>query len=502
MKQKIKLLVALSFCFCIVSVCLFAVFAVTKFSFESTGSVEFIAEEGLDVTVSAASLSGLTKKSGSGQMQGFTVTKDMSQAQIEALSGYKSWGGLKLQFDAASNGIATLTFTVTNNSKRIIDNVMVEITTNTNIKSEITATPSADFCINPDSSHTFDIEFVVQNPNQGSKLNNFALTVSLNLLKSGDVLEEGSQDIYEELGFSYDEDEGTAEILYCSDTLNSQVVIPSVVKYNDRVYTITSIKDGNSTNYAFKEVALTGKMTSFVLPNTITKIGAYAFMDCDDLTVLNLPHSLEEMGEAAFSGLDGCVGELILTPRINTIAISAFSDCCFTGTLIIPRGVTEIQEYAFSTCSWFNKLELREGLRSVGADAFADCTALTGELLLPKGLKYINDSAFISCNFTGNLIIPEGVTHIYNMGFCDAGFSGKLVLPSTITLIDDDAFFKTGFEIVVCNAEIPPTLGTNGIRAAGDVELYVPDAAFGAYCAISVWKGHQIWPLSTLSRAV
>lgn len=498
MKQKIKLLVALSFCFCIVSVCLFAVFAVTKFSFESTGSVEFIAEEGVDVTVSAASLSGLSKQSGSGQMQAFTVTKSMTQSQIEALSGYKSWSGLKLQFDSASNGIATLTFTVTNNSKRVIDNVMVEITTNTNIKSEITATPSADFCINPNSSHTFDVEFVVQNPNQGSKLNNFALTVDLKLLKSDEVLEEGSEDIYEELSFTYDEDEGTAEIINCSDTLNSEVVIPSVVKYDERVYTIASIKDGTPTEYAFKEIAVAETMESLVLPNTITKIGAYALMDCDELTTLSLPHSLEEMGQCAFGGLDGCKGELILTPRINIIAEDAFVDSFFSGTLIIPRGVTEIKDYAFASSFYFTGLVLREGLVSVGAEAFGDCNALTGQLLLPKGLKYINDSAFSSCNFTGNLIVPEGVTHIYNAAFSRAGFSGKLVLPSTITIIDDDAFNNTGFEVVVCNAETPPTLGQNGIRPAGEVYLYVPDSADAAYNAVAAWKGHQIFPLSAL----
>ena len=86
MKNKIKLI---CYCFamlCIGAMCVFSVYAIKNFSLVSGGVIKFVAP-GIDATISNATLTGLSKKSGSGQMSTFTITPDMTESQIQALAG-------------------------------------------------------------------------------------------------------------------------------------------------------------------------------------------------------------------------------------------------------------------------------------------------------------------------------------------------------------------------------------------------------------------------------
>ena len=81
------------------------------------GKIKFIAP-GIDATISSATLTGMSKEDGSGQMNSFTVVPTMTESEITALDGYKSWSGLKLLFTDESEGVATISFNVTNNSSK------------------------------------------------------------------------------------------------------------------------------------------------------------------------------------------------------------------------------------------------------------------------------------------------------------------------------------------------------------------------------------------------
>jgi hypothetical protein len=63
-----------------------------------------------------------------------------------------------------------------------------EISTNTTLTSPIQATPSADFCINPNSSHTFTINLSVADMSNSVSLNDFSIVVNMSLLKPDSVM--------------------------------------------------------------------------------------------------------------------------------------------------------------------------------------------------------------------------------------------------------------------------------------------------------------------------
>ena len=70
MKQKTKV-VMLSFAMCLIfALGVFCVFAVKNFSLVSGGVIEFVAP-GVNATISDATLTGVSKKTGSGTMSSF-----------------------------------------------------------------------------------------------------------------------------------------------------------------------------------------------------------------------------------------------------------------------------------------------------------------------------------------------------------------------------------------------------------------------------------------------
>ena len=69
-----------------------------------------------------------------------------------------------------------------------------------------------------------------------------------------------------------------------------------------------------------------GKQGAYVIPNSVTSIGDWAFYYCTGLTSVTIPNSVTSIGGAAFSG---CTGLTSVT---------------------IPNSVTSIEEYAFQGC--------------------------------------------------------------------------------------------------------------------------------------------------------
>lgn len=342
MKKFTKIFIALSFCLCTVALCLFSVFSAESFMFEAEGVIDFVVLDGIDATISSATLSGVTKQSGSGEMQSFAITRNMQDSDIQALDGYKSWSGIKLAFTEESDGFAKLSFTVTNNSTKPIENVMVRLSTNITQSSPVWVAPSADFCVNYGESHTFEVDLIVQDPQQTATLENFNLTMEFDLVKPEDVLLISE---YEEMGLTISPTTGfEAEIVSFTNTEIPTVVLPSVAKdENDKIYTISEIKDGDTVESgAFSAVSST--MTSITLPNTLTKIGVGAFNSCSALNgELDIPLSVEEIGESAFSGCRNLTGNLNLPPKLTLLDSDVFGFCeNLTGVLKIPRGVVEI----------------------------------------------------------------------------------------------------------------------------------------------------------------
>ena len=102
---------------------------------------------------------------------------------------------------------------------------------------------------------------------------------------------------------------------------------------------------------------------------------------------------------------------LELPQGLTSVGNLAFYGCDQLTIVNIPDSVTQIGSYAFAECGGMTMLNLGTGLVSVGECAFSDCVKLVA-LRLPESLRTIGMKAFYRCESVTAVTVPAGVESI------------------------------------------------------------------------------------------
>ena len=161
----------------------------------------------------------------------------------------------------------------------------------------------------------------------------------------------------------------------------------------------------------FQAAGFTGSIT---IPATMT-LGANVFVGTQlDITWEAPGFTYVQEGSAlTLTGWNGPVNQgLTLPTHINDIPVTgiaaeAFADIGLSGTVVIPAGVASIGESAFRSNSGITALSFGQGLTTIEAYAFADCTGLSGVITLPSTVTSLDETAFYGCNVTVQIAPAE-----------------------------------------------------------------------------------------------
>ena len=183
--------------------------------------------------------------------------------------------------------------------------------------------------------------------------------------------------------------------------------------------------------------------TSYVIPDSVSSIGDYAFWNCHSLKRLVLPDSVSSIGDWAFWNCRSLT-DIVIPDSVNSIGDRVFSGCCSLKSLVIPDNVSSIGESAFEDCTSLSSLVIPEGVTSIGHCAFRGCYSLSN-IVIPNGVTSIGGCAFSRCKSLVEVVIPDSVTSIGYWAFDGCRSLTDIVIPDSVTSIGDGAFENCSF---------------------------------------------------------
>lgn len=149
-----------------------------------------------------------------------------------------------------------------------------------------------------------------------------------------------------------------------------------------------------------------GKDEELVIPNFVTRIESYAFVDCDSLQKITIPNSVKHIGYGAFSGCES-LQQITIPNSVSSVNQFTFCDCHSLQIITIPNSVLSIGRGAFIDCKSLQQVTIPNSVRSIDGIAFLGCELLQ-QVTIPNSVRSIGDDAFDGCVSLQQIIIPEG----------------------------------------------------------------------------------------------
>ena len=200
-------------------------------------------------------------------------------------------------------------------------------------------------------------------------------------------------------------------------SIDEHVVIPA--EYNGK-----PVKEIAGSSFNFYRA--NQRILSVTIPDTVTSIGKSAFEGCEKMATLNLGAGLEKIEESAFRGCKALTS-VTLPDSLKILKKNAFAGCSNLESVVLSDGLTEMGKGVFNACgkllgengtnlngvyylsskngksSWviYSKLEIKEANLPDNAVGIADGVFNNRKSLatveIPEGVRYIGTDAFKGC---------------------------------------------------------------------------------------------------------
>ena len=228
---------------------------------------------------------------------------------------------------------------------------------------------------------------------------------------------------------------------------------------------------------------------------TVVAIGERAFSGCSEITGVNMPTTLTDIGSYAFYQCPGIRGIVTIGENVVRIGRSAFYGCSsitkvqFNATACESMGGSK-STTAFGNCRSLTTISFGPNVRIIPDYAFMGMDLLVCEWQMPRDLEYVGEYAFAYCySIYGKLTLPEGVRKVASYAFAQCHSLLQLELPSQLSHIDNRAFYQCiNLREITCNAMTPPQLDGetfSGVKRA--TKLNVPCISVERYATAEEW---------------
>lgn len=259
-------------------------------------------------------------------------------------------------------------------------------------------------------------------------------------------------------------------------------VIPNL-KYLDIKNVIVNAYTGNagtfgSANMTYPKNTIplytfyrNSKLSTVILPATVTSIDEAAFEECSLLKSITIPPSVASIGIYVFYK---CVNltSITLPSSVTSIGKSAFGNCTSLSTINFPSSHFSIDRFGFYNCKNLTIPIIPPTLTSIGVGTFAGCkgpfivdannpnyTSENGILFnkdktsllqassninsytIPSFVDTIGPHAFALCGNLNSITINSSIKSIGYYAFKNCSNLHSIIIPSSVMLIDEGTFY-------------------------------------------------------------
>ncbi len=255
---------------------------------------------------------------------------------------------------------------------------------------------------------------------------------------------------------------------------------------------ITSIPDGFMAENIFSDV------TKVTLPESLEKIGSYAFKGCTSLKKIELPASVKTLDTYAFSRsmLEKIVfrGSTAVTFRDNAFAdmprltevvmpqyVDVLGDQLFRGSralqnIVLPQKVSKLGDELFMDCSGLLSAELPQTVTSgaIGKRMFADCSKLQ-TVTMPTNISKIPEETFYRCSALTTFTVPQNITSISDGAFRSSGIE-NVTMHDAVTTLGTGVFEYTPNMKTITLSNGMTQIPARTFRGSGIREIQLPQS--------------------------
>lgn len=251
------------------------------------------------------------------------------------------------------------------------------------------------------------------------------------------------------------------------------ISIPSTVTYEGETFPVVAIQD-----FAFYNCP---NLTEVNIPSSITEIGKEVFRKCPNLARINVENSSGHFRSVNGILYDKWSTELIAVPAkvnieevnyvlpttVTSIRDYAMAGCTELTTVTLPTGLKKIGKNAFDGCTSLSSVNIPSGLTKIGEYAFNNCGKLAIDVVIPEAIQEIPQALFQNCSSIKSVTLHPEVYSIGWQAFFGCAALMSIQLPNDIETIATGAFANTGLTSI----EIPANLSTISSSAFSGTKL-------------------------------
>lgn len=268
----------------------------------------------------------------------------------------------------------------------------------------------------------------------------------------------------------------------------TSIVVPKSVTYigSDAFsysYSLTTVElPDDITDINYQTFYNCSSLKTVKLPSQLTRIASFAFSGCRALSSISIPDKVNYIGEQAFSSCESLFS-VTIPESVNTIGKSAFSLCSSLQSVAMPNSIERIEESTFSGCSSLLSVEIPNSVKFIGGGVFYGCTSLESAIISNQ-ITGIGTRAFSKCTSLSSIEIPGSVSEIGDYAFSECSLLATVKIPASVTSIGKCAFSECeNLTDFYCHPVEIPYTGTL-VFTSSHIEyanLYVPSASLEKY---------------------